>query len=147
MKTQTLRRIFREVAILQSLATDRLTAVLPPELTVQQFSLMSHLVNTQNGPESPGDLAQIFQVSRPAMTQLLQRLQARGEVTLIASEVDGRARVVHLTAKGQAVYEGVFSRLENDLSAIASLGDESELNELHERLHNLRRFMERQAGR
>lgn len=79
LKTQTLRRVFREVAIIQSLATDRLTAVLPPELTVQQFSLMSHLVNTQNGPESPGDLAQIFQVSRPAMTQLLQRLQARGK--------------------------------------------------------------------
>ena len=71
MKTQTLRRVFREVAILQSLATDRLTAVLPPDLTVQQFSLMSHLVNTQNGPESPGDLARIFQVSRPAMTQVV----------------------------------------------------------------------------
>ena len=138
----TLRKLFREIAILQSLAGDRLRAALPTNLTEQQFNLLSHLINTENGPETPAQLAHVFQVSRPAMTQLLQRMQRRHQVTLNPTAADGRARLVEITKEGRTAYERVFSALEADFKRLAQPFMGGELDALVAALGTLRRVIE-----
>jgi DNA-binding MarR family transcriptional regulator len=58
---------------------------------------------------APGELAQFTMVTTGAMTKRLDRLVEAGFVTRRMSEMDGRARVVALTAEGQAVIDRAFT--------------------------------------
>ena len=58
---------------------------------------------------APSQLAQFTMVTTGAMTKRLDRLVEAGLVTRRASELDGRARVVALTAKGLEVIDRAFT--------------------------------------
>jgi len=52
------------------------------------------------GERTPVDLARAFQVTKGAMTNTLQKLEARGLVTIRTNPDDGRSKLVAITAKG-----------------------------------------------
>lgn len=114
-----LRLLLREVRIIDDAARTRLLEVLPAGLSEQQFALLDHLVNTSNRNETPSDLARVFRVSRPAMTQLLGRMRRAGLVALRSVANDGRMRVVTITNAGRARRDEVFASLAADLGAIS----------------------------
>lgn len=53
----------------------------------------------------PSDLAERAGVSKQAMNRLLQGLEQSGYLERSVDDVDGRARIVHLTERGRAVWE------------------------------------------
>jgi len=57
---------------------------------------------------TPGDLAENTLVTSGGMTKRIDRLERAGLVTRRRSEVDGRARVVALTAHGVEVIDAAF---------------------------------------
>ncbi|MBT0769448.1 MarR family transcriptional regulator [Kineosporia sp. J2-2] len=57
---------------------------------------------------TPGELAQSTMVTTGAMTKRLDRMVEAGFVTRRASEVDGRGRVVALTAHGRGVIDRAY---------------------------------------
>jgi DNA-binding MarR family transcriptional regulator len=91
-KVQRSRRLTRDYG-----TGDRLTMV---EAEVCQ------LIGATDGI-SPSDLADRIGVSRPAVSQALNRLRERDLITVDAAPDNGKARVVRVTATGATVARGV----------------------------------------
>jgi len=70
-----------------------------PHMAVLQFP----------GPHGvrPGTLAERAGVSKQAMNQLLQSLEAAGYLERSAAREDGRSRMVHFTKRGHAAYSKI----------------------------------------
>ena len=78
------------------------------------------------GPDGcrPSELAERAGISKQAMNQLLQSLEQLGYIERSDAEEDGRARVVHLTERGNAAWFKEFeilAKIEDEWRAI--LGD------------------------
>lgn len=129
--------LLREMAIVSDLARRSLRRVLPEGLGEAQFEVLNHLVFTSNRDETPSDLARLFEITRPAMTQTLGRMRAGGLVELVPAAGDGRLRHVRLTAAGRARHAGVLAELEQDA---ARLGARLGARELETLLGQVRRF-------
>ena len=93
--------VLNEVSIIERLARNRLERVLPDGLRASHFVVLNHLARLGDG-RSPARIARAVQVERPAMTNTLQRLEARGLVRLDPDPKDGRGKLVYLTPAGQA---------------------------------------------
>ena len=70
-------------------------------LTAPQASVLSVLVFA--GPQSVGDLAKREQVSSPAMTKHIDKLERRGLAERVRSQADRRIVEVHATTAGHAL--------------------------------------------
>jgi DNA-binding MarR family transcriptional regulator len=78
------------------------------------------------GPDGcrPSELAERAGISKQAMNQLLQSLEQLGYIERSDAEEDGRARVVHLTERGNAAWYKEFEILaEIEVEWRAILGD------------------------
>jgi DNA-binding MarR family transcriptional regulator len=72
----------------------------------------------REGPQRITVLAAVEGVSQPSMTQLVQRLEQRGQVTRESDPSDGRAALVILTSAGKAA---LAHRREQNAERIAIL--------------------------
>lgn len=97
-------QVFTEIGIIDQLVTARLERSLPDGLSAAQFGVLTHFCR-RGGVETPAQLARAFQVTKGAMTNTLQRLEAQGFVQIVGDEADGRRKLVSLTADGAAAYE------------------------------------------
>ncbi|WP_405375159.1 MULTISPECIES: MarR family winged helix-turn-helix transcriptional regulator [unclassified Microbacterium] len=79
-----------------------LAPLLTTDLTLPQLRALSVVVTTEAGATGAG-LAQIFGVTMPSMTRLVDRLVAGGLVTREADAADQRVRRIHATDLGRAV--------------------------------------------
>ncbi|MCR9278786.1 MAG: MarR family transcriptional regulator [Pseudomonadaceae bacterium] len=94
--------LFNEIGMINQLASNRFERRLPDGLSTAQFSVLNHFVRL--GEErTPSRLAEIFQVTRGAMTNTLKRLERKGCVKLTSDPADGRGKIVNITAKGRKV--------------------------------------------
>lgn len=98
-------RFFTEVAIIEQLARTRLERVLPDGMKEPHFGVLNHMVRLEKASTSPAELASAFQVSRSTMTNTIQRLEAKGFITLSPDPEDGRAKVLRITAAGRDARE------------------------------------------
>ncbi|MDO3386231.1 MarR family transcriptional regulator [Gilvimarinus sp. SDUM040013] len=94
---------FRTVHIIEQLSRTRAESALPDEMKMAHFGVLSYLVHQGDGA-SPASIAEIFQVTRPSMTNTLQRLEARDYIRIAANPEDGRAKRVYLTSKGEKAF-------------------------------------------
>lgn len=78
-----------------------------PRVRRMGFTALSvlHTVAT-SGPKRLSDLAASEQVTQPAVTQLVSKLEAEGLLERRPDPSDGRAVLVHATAEGVAVVAG-----------------------------------------
>jgi len=97
-------RMFNEIGIISQLSSNRLERVLPPGMSIAQFSLLNHLVRL-GGAWAPSRLARAFQVTKGAMTNTLQRLEAQGLIRVTADPDDARGKLVEITEAGRRMRE------------------------------------------
>lgn len=100
-------RFFTEVGIIEQLARNALERVLPDGLTLSQFTVLNHFAR-RGGKESPVQLARAFQVTKGAMTNTVQKLEAKGFILVEPDAKDRRAKLVSITeaglvARGEAI--------------------------------------------
>jgi DNA-binding MarR family transcriptional regulator len=93
-------RFLNEVGIIEQLARTKLESELPDGLKISQFIVLNHLARLGGG-WSPVRLANAFQVTKGAITNTLQRLEARGLVKIVSDPRDGRGKLVSLTTAGR----------------------------------------------
>lgn len=93
-------RMFTEIGIINQLSSNRLERVLPEGMSQAQFSVLNHFVRL-GGQWAPTRLARAFQVTKGAMTNTLQRLEAQGLVRIVGDPEDARAKLVEITAAGR----------------------------------------------
>lgn len=63
--------------------------ILPNDMKSSHFGVINRLVRLEK-KENPTDLACAFQVTRPSMTNTLQKLAAKGYITIESDLLDGR---------------------------------------------------------
>jgi DNA-binding MarR family transcriptional regulator len=108
---------FNEIGIIAQLSQTLLERSLPDGLKLPHFGVLSHFARL-GGDRSPAELARAFQVTRGAMTNTLQRLEARGLVALSPDPRDGRAKRVRITPRGLAAREAAIAALAPSLAAL-----------------------------
>mgnify|MGYP001811996679 CR=1 FL=1 len=100
----TLFLFLNEIGIIDQLARAKMESTLPDGLRMSQFIVLNHLVRL-GGLWSPARLASAFQLTKGAMTNTLQRLEARGLIEVSADPDDGRGKLVGLTEAGAEMRE------------------------------------------
>lgn len=102
---------FNEIGIIAQLSGAAFERVLPEGLSLAGFSVLNHFVRLDREFESPSQLARNFQVTKGAMTNTLQRLEAAGYVKVAPDPADGRGKLVRITRAGRAAREKSVSSL------------------------------------
>ena len=96
-------QLFLEIGIIDQLASTAFESQLPHGLTQAQFSILNHFTRLGDD-KTPADLASAFQVTRGTMTSTLQKLEAKGFVSLQPSPQDGRSKRVFITDDGRSAH-------------------------------------------
>ena len=89
-----------EIGIIEQLSSNRLQRLLPAGLSMAGFTVLNHFARLGKVDEAPAKLASAFQVTKGAMTNTLQRLEAMGLIEIVSDVDDGRAKRVSLTPAG-----------------------------------------------
>jgi len=112
--------LLNEIAIIEQLARHRFEAAQPDGLLISHFSLLNHLVRVGDG-RSPVRLAAAFQLAKSAITNTVQRLEARGFVRLEPDPADGRGKLVFLTPAGRARRDAAVASAEATFAGVKDL--------------------------
>ncbi|PTN00820.1 MarR family transcriptional regulator [Rhodovulum imhoffii] len=114
--------LFSEIFMADQLARNRLSRVLPRGMELSHFSVLNHLANI--GEErSPAQLAQVFHVTRGAMTNTLNKLEWAGHVHIRPDWDDARRKMVAISPSGRAARDAALQAIAPVLAeAVADIG-------------------------
>lgn len=93
--------VLTEIGIIHQLSSTAFERVLPDDMRLSHFTLLHHLARL-GGEWSPARLAKALQVTKGAITNTVQRMEAKGYVRVTPSPDDGRGKRVSLTPGGLA---------------------------------------------
>jgi DNA-binding MarR family transcriptional regulator len=92
--------VLNEIGIIQQLAAAQLMRLIGADMGVSEFSVLNHFVRLGDG-KTPSMLARAFQLTKPSMTAILGKLEAKGYVRIEAVKEDRRSKHVYITAAGR----------------------------------------------
>jgi DNA-binding MarR family transcriptional regulator len=142
MSDPPLFALLNEVSIIEHLARNRLERALPEGLRVSHFVVLNHLTRLGDG-RSLARIARAVQVERPAMTNTIQKLEARGLVRLAPDPRDGRGKLVYLTEAGRAARAEAVAIAEATIAPLAEGIDPGEVDAVLPLLRRLRAALDR----
>jgi DNA-binding MarR family transcriptional regulator len=134
--------LLNEIGIIEHLARNRLERALPEGLRLSHFIVLNHLTRLGDG-RSLARIARAVQVERPAMTNTIQKLEARGLVRTTPDPRDGRGKLVYLTEAGRAARDGAVGLAEAAIGAVDHGLAEGEIAALLPPLRRLRGALDR----
>ncbi len=132
---------FNEIGIIEQLTRARLDAELPHGLTMSQFRVLNHF-SRLGGEKSPAELARAFQVTKGAVTNAVQKLEAKGFVAITPDPSDGRGKRVRLTEQGRVARDDSIAALAPFFPVLLSAFDEKEFAAALPFLRRLRKFLD-----
>lgn len=103
-------RFFNEIGIIEQLSRALFERGLPHDLTLSQFRVLNHFARL-GGEKTPLQLARSFQVTKGAITNAVQKLEAKGFVAQRADDSDGRSKLIRLTAQGRQARDDAIATL------------------------------------
>lgn len=133
--------VLTEIGIISQLSNAALERSLPAGMSAAQFGVLTHFMR-RGGEESPAQLAKAFQVTKGAMTNTLQRLEAQGYVRVVADTADGRKKRVSLTAEGARAYEAGLTALRPRMEGLREAFTDTEFSSALPFLRALRVWMD-----
>ena len=134
-------RLFTEISIIAQLSGVRLERVLPEGMSQAQFGVLNHFTRL-GGQWAPSRLAAAFQVTKGAMTNTLQRLEAQGFVRITADEKDARAKLVEITEVGKRAHEKAVRATGAMFGELAGLIPAGDVRGAMPLLESLRKIMD-----
>lgn len=93
---------FNEIGIIGQLSQNLLERSLPRGLKLSHLGILNHFARL-GGEKKPVELARAFQVTKGAITNTLQRLEAGGLIEVRPDPRDGRGKLAAITDKGLRV--------------------------------------------
>jgi DNA-binding MarR family transcriptional regulator len=116
--------LFHEISLIDQLARSRLERALPQGLSSAQFGILNHL-SRQGEPMGPAQLAEALHLTKGAVTNLLQKLEAQGLIAIITDPDDGRRKWVSLSDGGGAEHQQCLKRLRPLMEEVrAAIGED-----------------------
>lgn len=108
--------LFALAAAIAHLAAHRLEHALPDRLSLAGLGVLNRLALADSS--SPNYLASAEGVSKAAMTNTLQRLEAAGLIAVAADPADGRRKRISLTAAGAEAQRAALARVRPRLESL-----------------------------
>lgn len=108
---------FARVTAIERLAAQRLERALPAGLSAASLAVLNRLAIAA-APLTPQELARALQLSKPAMTHTLQRLERQRLVELRGDPDDGRRKRVTLTAAGAEAQRAALAAVRPKLEEV-----------------------------
>lgn len=142
----TLFRVFNEIGIIEQLSRNAFERVMPDGLKLSQFAVLNHFVRL-GGARSPVELARAFQVTKGAMTNTVQKLEAKGFVETRPDPSDGRAKRVTLTQAGRTARNDAIRALGPQMRDFENRIDMTEIASLLPALTRLREILDQARSR
>jgi DNA-binding MarR family transcriptional regulator len=116
---------FARVAAIERLAGQRLERALDEGLSSAGLAVLERLAAAP-APPTPLELAAALRLSKPTMTHTLQRLEARGLVSLAPDAADGRMKRVAITEAGLAARREALAAVRPRIEAVRQAFDTAE---------------------
>ncbi len=102
--------LFSELLMADQLARNRLGKALPKGMELSHFSVLNHLANV-NEPRSPARLAEVFHLTRGAMTNTLHKLEWAGHIHVTPDWDDARRKQVVISPSGRAARDAAIDAI------------------------------------
>jgi len=93
--------LFSEIVMVETLAKNRLTRVLPRGMELSHFMVLNHFARL-GGEKTPAQLARIFHVTKGAMSNTVSRLDAAGYIHVRPDWEDARRKWIAISPAGLA---------------------------------------------
>lgn len=138
-------RFFNEIGIIEQLTRAKFERGLPHGLTMSQFRILNHLARL-GGDKSPAAMARAFQVTKGAVTNAMQKLEAKGFIETRPDPRDGRGKRVSLTSEGQTARDDAIATLTPFLPVVLREFSETEFAAAMPFLQRLRVFLDEERN-
>ncbi|MDJ0858504.1 MAG: MarR family transcriptional regulator [Dinoroseobacter sp.] len=111
--------LLSELITADQLARARLSKALPKGMELSHFSVLNHLANTA-AERTPAQLARTFHVTKGAMSNTLNKLEAAGHVHVRPDWDDARRKLVSVSPAGRAARDSALQAITPMISEMAS---------------------------
>ena len=134
----TLITLLSEIGAIEQIARSKLDSALPGNLNISNFALLNHF-GRRNEEKTPLQLAKIFNVTKGAMTNTLNKLENLGYIHIRPDWEDARKKLVSISPSGIKARNNAMEIIKPILNKIIL-----NTNNLNERnlLAELRKFRE-----
>ena len=102
--------LFSEVLGTEQVLRNRLSKVLPKGMEISHFAVLNNLA-WRDVERSPAQLAEIFNVTRGAMTNTLTKLEWAGYIHIRPDWDDARRKVVRISPAGRQAREDALGKI------------------------------------
>jgi DNA-binding MarR family transcriptional regulator len=102
--------LFSELFMADQLARNRMSKALPRGMELSHFSVLNHLANIEE-PRSPARLAEVFHLTRGAMTNTLHKLEWAGHIHVTPDWDDARRKQVVISPAGRAARDAAMAAI------------------------------------
>ena len=102
--------LFSEVLGTEQVLRNRLSKVLPKGMEISHFAVLNNLA-WRDVERSPAQLAEIFNVTRGAMTNTLTKLEWAGYIHIRPDWDDARRKVVSISPAGRQAREDALGKI------------------------------------
>lgn len=102
--------LFSEILTVDQLARNNVAKALPKGMELSHFSVLNHLARTQD-EKTPAQLAQIFHLTRGAMTNTLRKLEHSGYVHIRPDWDDARRKMVTISPTGRSARDAALAAI------------------------------------
>lgn len=135
--------LLSEIITLDQLARSRLSKVLPKGMELSHFSVLNHLAHVQD-ERSPAELARVFNVTRGAMTNTLNKLELAGQIHIRPDWDDARRKFVSISGAGKLARDSALAAAAPVLADLVSTTGPDDLKSTLAVLRNMRRSLTEQ---
>lgn len=116
--------LFSEVLGTEQILRSRLSKVLPKGMEISHFAVLNNLA-WRDVERSPAQLAEIFHVTRGAMTNTLTKLEWAGYIHIRPDWDDARRKVVSISTAGRQAREDALGKIAPMITKVVDdLGEE-----------------------
>ena len=100
------------------------------ELTEQGFHVLAHLVRIHPQAMTPGNVSELLALPRPAISQILGRLEISGLIIRERSDWDRRSLTVKITDKGRLAFTTALAHCLQSINRLMSAVDPHDMHRL-----------------
>lgn len=118
--------------------------LLQSEFTLTELRILYELAH--HGDQQPAALCRDLGLDRGYLSRIVGKFEAAGLVSKVDSPTDGRAKLLHLTAHGRAVYEPLDRRSREEVGDMLSRIGERDQVRLLDAMDTIRTLLDQHHG-
>jgi DNA-binding MarR family transcriptional regulator/N-acetylglutamate synthase-like GNAT family acetyltransferase len=118
--------------------------LLHSEFTLTEMRVLYELAH--HGDQPSATLCRDLGLDRGYLSRIVAKFESAGLVAKVPSATDGRAKLLHMTGQGRAVYEPLDRRSREEVGDMLSRFDDSDQLRMLDAMNTIRELLDRQSG-